>query len=66
MKIYMMIIRSYPSIAICDEPPVESGYGRYFILKIKSKLSELEEVRSPIYSIILLRLLISLTQIKDL
>ena len=66
MKIYMMIIRSYPSIAICDEPPVESGYGRYFFLKIKSKLSELEEVRSPTYSIILLRLLISLTQIKDL
>ena len=65
MKIYMMIIRSYPSIAICDEPPVENGYGRYF-LKIKSTLSELEEVRSPIYSIILLRLLISLTQIKDL
>ena len=25
-----MIVRSYPSIAICDEPPVENGYGRYF------------------------------------
>ena len=30
MKIYMVIVRSYPSIAICDEPPVENGYGRYF------------------------------------
>ena len=30
MKIYMMIIRSYPSIAICDEPPVEKGYGSYY------------------------------------
>lgn len=37
-----------------------------FFLKIKSTLSELEEVRSPIYSIILLILLIYLTQIKDL
>ena len=37
MKIYMMIIRSYPSIALCDKPPVKKGFvGYYFEDKIKA------------------------------
>ena len=30
MKIYMMIIGSYPSIALCDKPPVKKGFAGYF------------------------------------
>lgn len=34
MKLYMMIVRSYPSIVICDGPPKKDAVGYYFESKI--------------------------------
>lgn len=34
MKLYMMIVRSYPSIAICVGPPKKGAVGYYIESKI--------------------------------
>ena len=30
MKLYMMIVVYYPSVAICDEPPIKRGNAGYY------------------------------------
>ena len=47
MKIYMMIIGSYPSVALCDEPPVEKGYGRYFFFENKVNAFGIRRSKEP-------------------
>jgi len=43
MKIYMMIIGNYPSIALCDKPPVKNCYARYCF---KSKVNAFGIIKS--------------------